>query len=498
MAIGAGFAVICAESIAEKRSRDAVRETLGADREIVEISLAQMQAFAGNVLELAPARRAADRSLDHGLGESRCAQRRSLEQHGNIWRPRFPSSSISAAAACAACSPRCICRRAASGAPRAARIWCHNRSMLELVGQDAPRLSPRCAARQSRARAAARRRHPPCSAAAMPARPTRCARRESCSLCRCSLIDIGKGVLAVLYLPHASLPGVALDPEIPRDWLTLACGFAVIVGHVYPVWFGFRGGKGVATMIGVVGALDPRLLLPVLGSWFAVLVLTGYVGLASMLAGAALVVFVYFLEPGNTALLCFSRGHRALRGLHPPWQHRAYARRQRASRATTMAVSLPRRLRSAAPAARVARDGRAALGQLARASARCRGVRDRCRYRASAGARYRRGRLAAGFPAQGGQRLELLDADAIRAALRAEATRRGCTGWRCCSRSIRPIPGCSDARGRPRASPTLRSRSCRMRAGGGRGGAGYRPSAASLALSLGWTFRDAARSRIRP
>lgn len=120
------------------------------------------------------------------------------------------------------------------------------------------------------------------------------------------LIDIGKGVLAVLYLPHASLPGVSLDPEIPRAWLTLACGFAVIVGHVYPVWFSFRGGKGVATMVGVVGALDPRLLLPILGSWFIVLVLTGYVGLASMLAGAALIVFVYVLEPTNTALLCFS------------------------------------------------------------------------------------------------------------------------------------------------------------------------------------------------
>ena len=119
-------------------------------------------------------------------------------------------------------------------------------------------------------------------------------------------IDIGKGVLVVLYLPQASFPGVPLDPEIPRAWLTLACGLAAIVGHVYPVWFGFRGGKGVATMIGVVGALDPRLLLPVLGSWFVVLVLTGYVGLASMLAGAALIVFVYVLEPGNTALLCFS------------------------------------------------------------------------------------------------------------------------------------------------------------------------------------------------
>jgi glycerol-3-phosphate acyltransferase PlsY len=119
------------------------------------------------------------------------------------------------------------------------------------------------------------------------------------------IVDIGKGVLAVLYLPQASLPDVPLDPEIPRAWLTLACGFAVIVGHVYPVWFGFRGGKGVATMVGVVGALDPRLLLPVLGSWFVVLVLTGYVGLASMLAGAALVGCVYLLEPGNAALLGF-------------------------------------------------------------------------------------------------------------------------------------------------------------------------------------------------
>jgi glycerol-3-phosphate acyltransferase PlsY len=119
------------------------------------------------------------------------------------------------------------------------------------------------------------------------------------------VMDVGKGVLAVTCLPQASLPGVPMDPEIPRAWLTLACGFAVIVGHVYPVWFGFRGGKGVATMIGVVGALDPRLLPPVLGSWFVVLVLTGYVGLASMLAGAALVGFVYLLDPGNVALLCF-------------------------------------------------------------------------------------------------------------------------------------------------------------------------------------------------
>jgi glycerol-3-phosphate acyltransferase PlsY len=117
------------------------------------------------------------------------------------------------------------------------------------------------------------------------------------------LIDAGKGVLAVLWLPGAAWPPA--DPAVSPEWLTLACALAVIMGHVYPVWFSFRGGKGVATMVGVVGALDPRLLLPVLGSWFVVLVLTGYVGLASMLAGAALVGCVYLLEPGNAALLGF-------------------------------------------------------------------------------------------------------------------------------------------------------------------------------------------------
>jgi glycerol-3-phosphate acyltransferase PlsY len=122
------------------------------------------------------------------------------------------------------------------------------------------------------------------------------------------LIDLGKGVIAVLYLPTALLPGVAVDPQLSREWLTLACGFAVIIGHVYPVWFAFRGGKGVATMIGVVGAVQPRLLLPVLVSWFIVLMLTGYVGLASLLAGAVLIVVVYVFEPKNLPLLTFCAG----------------------------------------------------------------------------------------------------------------------------------------------------------------------------------------------
>jgi glycerol-3-phosphate acyltransferase PlsY len=70
------------------------------------------------------------------------------------------------------------------------------------------------------------------------------------------LVDIAKGLFAVWWLPSAVLPGVGVDPELPRDWLTAACGFAVIVGHVY-VWFSFRGGKGAATVVGVIAAVDP-------------------------------------------------------------------------------------------------------------------------------------------------------------------------------------------------------------------------------------------------
>jgi glycerol-3-phosphate acyltransferase PlsY len=116
------------------------------------------------------------------------------------------------------------------------------------------------------------------------------------------LLDMGKGALAVWWLPQADLPGVGIDPGLARGWLSLAVAAAVIVGHVYPVWFGFRGGKGAATVVGVIAALEPRLLPPLLASWIVVLLLTGYVGLATMLAGGALVLAVRLLDPGNGPL----------------------------------------------------------------------------------------------------------------------------------------------------------------------------------------------------
>jgi len=105
---------------------------------------------------------------------------------------------------------------------------------------------------------------------------------------RVMLIDVGKGFLPPWWLPTLALPGAGLDPEVSRTWLALACGGAAILGHCYPVWHGFTGGKGAATAVGAMLALAPGLLLPAGLVWVLVLATTGFVGLSTILAAAAM------------------------------------------------------------------------------------------------------------------------------------------------------------------------------------------------------------------
>jgi glycerol-3-phosphate acyltransferase PlsY len=119
------------------------------------------------------------------------------------------------------------------------------------------------------------------------------------------LIDVGKGWFAAGLLPGLVLPGIGIDPANGRAWITLACAVAVTVGHVFPVWFEFRGGKGAATLVGVVLGISPLMLLPVFGVWLCVVMATGYVGLGTILGALTIPVWLTLRGPHEPALLLF-------------------------------------------------------------------------------------------------------------------------------------------------------------------------------------------------
>jgi len=151
-------------------------------------------------------------------------------------------------------------------------------------------------------------------------------------------IDVGKGWLATRIVPTLALPLSAV-PGAVHAWLPSACGMAVILGHVYPVWFGFRGGKGVATFFGAALGMAPRLALASLAVWAGVIVTIGFVGLASIVAAASLPLFiaadglgrdrpllVFALLAAILIMLTHRRNiARMLQGREPrarrPWQH---------------------------------------------------------------------------------------------------------------------------------------------------------------------------------
>jgi len=115
------------------------------------------------------------------------------------------------------------------------------------------------------------------------------------------LIDVGKGVLAAWLgprLPVLSSSGPLLDAPS----LAAVAGLAAVVGHVWPIFFGFRGGKGAGTAVGVVAVVAPWCLLPLLVVWLITLLGTGYVGLATVLAGLSLVPSMALLGPSPLPL----------------------------------------------------------------------------------------------------------------------------------------------------------------------------------------------------
>ena len=103
-------------------------------------------------------------------------------------------------------------------------------------------------------------------------------------------IDVGKGLLGALAVP--ALPFHFGPPALDREQLGYLCGAAVTLGHCYPALWKFKGGKGVATLAGVFGALLPWALPWILLAFLLTVMLSGYVSLATLAAAAAAGLYV--------------------------------------------------------------------------------------------------------------------------------------------------------------------------------------------------------------
>ncbi len=106
------------------------------------------------------------------------------------------------------------------------------------------------------------------------------------------LVDVLKGVLATslyILLPYY------LFNEWDRTNFMIGLGLASVLGHIFPIWANFRGGKGVATLLGMAVAIQPLVAICCVGVFLIVLYLTRFVSLSSILAGVSFMIFILFI-----------------------------------------------------------------------------------------------------------------------------------------------------------------------------------------------------------
>ncbi len=104
--------------------------------------------------------------------------------------------------------------------------------------------------------------------------------------------DILKGMGAVAlynFIPYY------LHNDLERTNFMLGLGLAAVIGHIFPIFAGFKGGKGVATLLGMILAVQPIIAISCIGVFVLVLFLTRYVSLSSILAAVALPICVLWI-----------------------------------------------------------------------------------------------------------------------------------------------------------------------------------------------------------
>ncbi|MFR9523561.1 MAG: glycerol-3-phosphate 1-O-acyltransferase PlsY [Rikenellaceae bacterium] len=120
------------------------------------------------------------------------------------------------------------------------------------------------------------------------------------------ILDILKGFVAVSVM--GLLPHFASVSENTLISLKIVAVFAAVVGHILPIFAGFKGGKGVATLVGSIAAVHPPLVLLCFAAWLLVLAISHYVSLSSMVAGCLFPIFTIALPATRhiTPLVIFS------------------------------------------------------------------------------------------------------------------------------------------------------------------------------------------------
>lgn len=132
--------------------------------------------------------------------------------------------------------------------------------------------------------------------------------------------DFLKGFLPLYLVRTLSFPDAG---SWSVSLLLVLCGLAAIIGHNYTPWLGFKGGKGIATSAGVLGALMPWVLAVALSLWIIATLITRTVSIGSLLAAASLAPLAYFFYPGNWIYF----GLACLAGLLAIWRHHSNIQR---------------------------------------------------------------------------------------------------------------------------------------------------------------------------
>jgi len=149
------------------------------------------------------------------------------------------------------------------------------------------------------------------------------------------VIDVGKGVLAVTIIPSLPIFGLDNGPSPDRALVLYSVAFAAILGHVYPLWHDFKGGKGGATAAGIMCVLAPQLTIVLIVVWIAIIASTGFVGLATMSAAVAAALYTGLTTSTNgVGLFAFAVATAAL----IIYTHRANIVRMRAGTETRMGM----------------------------------------------------------------------------------------------------------------------------------------------------------------